>query len=215
MAKKRSSSTPPSPAAEEPRRVVLHELSTPFDEFFKIRKARVSFEGFDGKMRGPVNRLSLERGDSVAALLHNPKARKVILIEQFRYPIYYKTLETSRGWIVETVAGMVDGEETPGEALKREILEEVGYRVSEPEFVTSYFASPGGSSERIFIYYCPLTSRKRVSKGGGVEIETEDIRTLELDEEEFFAGIDAGLYQDAKVLIAGLWLRLKLQNAGG
>jgi hypothetical protein len=51
--------------------VRIHDKRRILDDFFKVDAATVSYEGFDGRTIGPVRRLSLERGDSVAALVVN------------------------------------------------------------------------------------------------------------------------------------------------
>ena len=53
----------------------------------------MSYEGFDSRTIGPVRRLTLERVDSVAALVVNRDRNRAILATQFRYP----TLEKGPG----------------------------------------------------------------------------------------------------------------------
>lgn len=49
-------------------------------------------------------------------------------------------------------AGMVDSEENPEDAAKRELKEETGIDAKNLEFLISYFPSCGYTSEKIFIY---------------------------------------------------------------
>ena len=97
-----------------------------FDDFFKIEEAVVRFEKFNGQMSAPLRRLNFERGDSVAAVIVNRDTRCAILSNQFRYPASTK----GNGWIYEIIAGMIDQGEKPAQAMRREIMEEIGYRVS-------------------------------------------------------------------------------------
>src|SRR5262245_11630983 len=97
--------------------VVVHEKRRVFDGFFKIDEAVVSYRGADGSMIGPLRRLSLELGDSVAALVFQRDRRSIILADQFRYPTY----GNGPGWLTELPAGMVDPGETPEESVRREV----------------------------------------------------------------------------------------------
>src|SRR5260370_21009876 len=92
-----------------------------FNDFFKIYEAILRYLRFDGKMSEPVRRLVFERGDAVAAIIFNRDTRKVLLINQFRYPTYDK----GPGCIQEIVAGILDPIETPEKAMRRETMEEI------------------------------------------------------------------------------------------
>ena len=154
-------------------------------------------------MSQSVKRLCLERGDSVAALLFNVDSRQLTLVNQFKYPTYAK----GPGWIKEVIAGMVDPDETPETAMRREILEESGYRVCELEHISTFYVSPGGSSERIFLYYATVRNSDRVEAGGGVESEQEDIQLVEMSLEEAIDSIATGELADAKTILAIYWLQ--------
>ena len=173
-----------------------------FDDFFRIEEARLRFERYDGTMSEPVRRLNFERGDSVAALLVDPAAKLVYLTEQFKYPAY----EKAGGWLIDVVAGMLDRGETPDQAVRREIHEESGFEAAALEPIGSFFVSPGGSSERIFLF-CALVSDAGPRSGGGVQSEHEDIKVLAWSIDEFLAKLRAGELRDAKALIAAYWLK--------
>ena len=191
------------------RKVVIHAERRVFDGFFKLSEAEVSFERFDGTMSRPVKRLNFERGDSVAALLYNSDSRRVLLVEQFKYPTY----EHGPGWILEAVAGIVEPDETPESALRREVLEEVGYEIGTLEPIATFYVSPGGSSERVFLHYAEVTDAGKVGDGGGVGAEGEDIRTVELTLEELDRLLATGSIQDAKTLVGVQWLKRRLDSA--
>ena len=181
--------------------VIVHEKRRVFDGFFKIDEATVSYRGADGSMIGPVRRLSLERGDSVAALVFHRDRRSVILANQFRYPTY----EKSPGWLTELVAGMVDPGETPEQSVRREVLEESGYEIERLQHISTFYVSPGGSSERILLYYVEVTDANRVGAGGGHSSEAEDIRLIEVPLDRLRSDVTAGRIADAKTLVAILW----------
>lgn len=177
-----------------------------FDDVFKIEEARLRYERYDGAMSQIVRRLSFERSDSTAALVVNARSRRVYLTEQFRFP----TLDKSGGWIVEIVAGTIEAGEAPEPALRRETLEEIGFEIEAIEPIGSFFVSPGGTSERIFLFCAMVSDAGRKSAGGGIEAEGENIRMVEWTIEEFLAKLAAGQLQDAKTIVAAYWLKENL-----
>ena len=183
------------------KKVVVERASRVFDDVFAIDEAWVSFEKLDGTMSASQRRLVFERGDSVAALLHDREADRFVLVRQFRYPTHAK----GPGWILETVAGVVDEGETPEETVRREVEEESGYQVHALEHVSTFYTSPGGSSERIHLYYAAVGATDRVGDGGGVASEGEDIEIVDVAAHELPRMIERGELADAKTLIAVLW----------
>ncbi len=189
------------------RKVIVHSKQRVFDGFFKIDEAMVSYERFDGKMSGPVRRLCFERGDSVAAVVYNRDSRRALFVKQFKYPTY----EKGPGWIIETMAGMVEADEPPESAVRREVLEELGYEVEKLEPIATFYVSPGGSSERIFLYYAEVRNAGKATQGGGNLSEGEDIETVEFTREELARLVNSGTIQDAKTIIGIQWLQSRMQ----
>ena len=190
------------------KRIVIYEKRRVFDGFFKIDEAELSYQRFDGKMSPPVKRLCFERGGSVAAILFEVERRKLLLVRQFRYPTY----EKDSGWIVETVAGILEPGETPEAALRRETLEETGYEIALLEPIASFYVSPGGSSERILLYYAEVLKTGKVGIGSGVTGENEDIKTVEYSPEELDYALASGEIQDAKTIIAIQWWQRRFKH---
>ena len=100
---------------------------------------------------------------------------------------------------------MIDTGEAPEAAAIRETLEETGYRIREPELIGRFFVSPGGTSERVFLYFAEVGGADRVGMGGG--IDDEDIKVLEIGLEELFERLARGLIEDAKLAIGAYWLQ--------
>lgn len=131
----------------------------------------------------------------------------------------------SGGWLLETAAGTIrrkekrasapdhagaepaanEDYELPEDCIRRELREEVGYEVSNLTPITSFYASPGGSNERIHLFYAEVRVDERKYEGGGDE--TEDIEVVEVDLEEFLVKLLRQDYRDPKIIIAGYWLR--------
>ncbi len=82
-------------------------------------------------------------GEAAAALPVLPDGR-VVLIRQFRTPI--------KGWILEIPAGVVEAGETPEEAVRRELIEEVGYEAGVIEELIRVHTTPGYSDEILHIF---------------------------------------------------------------
>src|SRR5262249_49319890 len=153
-------------------------------------------------MSGPVRRLVFERGDSVAAVVFVRDSGRIVLVEQFRFP----ALEKGPGWITELAAGMIDEGESPVAAMRRELEEEMGYRAARLQHIATFYVSPGGSSERIWLYGADVTETARVGPGGGLAAEHEDIRRVTWSLAQARAAIARGKVVDAKTLVGLQWL---------
>ncbi|MEM3912789.1 MAG: NUDIX hydrolase [Desulfurococcaceae archaeon] len=70
---------------------------------------------------------------------------EVILIKQFR--------ASSNDFIIEAPAGVVDEGETPDEAAKRELVEEIGYYPRKLIKLGEFMPTPGYSTEILHFYY--------------------------------------------------------------
>ncbi len=178
-----------------------------FDDFFKIEEAYLSYERFDGQMSESLRQLVFERGDSAAAIVMNKQTERVVLIKQFRYPTY----EKGPGWVTETIAGTMEEGEQPEEAIRREILEEAGYNVHKLTHISTFYVSPGGTSERIFLYYAEVDNAGKIADGGGVATEHEDIQILEFSLAELWEALKSGQIVDAKTIVGLMWLQNKLK----
>jgi ADP-ribose pyrophosphatase len=175
---------------------------------FRVVEGRFRFQRYDGNMSDEIVRLNLDRGDSVAAVLHDTTDDTIVLTEQYRYPTHGK----GPGWMLELPAGVLDADEKPEQSVRREIVEEVGYEVSSMEPICTFYVSPGGTSERILLFYARVTPSARISAGGGVVSEGEDIRTVHIPVAEALARVRDGDIVDAKTIIGLQWLELESRS---
>lgn len=191
------------------RTVEILQRREVFKKFFRIEEVTLRHELYNGSMSAEMTRLILDRGDSVAMLLCDPEKQTVLLCEQFRVPTYDK----GPGWLLELPAGTLEQGEDAEECARREAMEETGYSVKSFRRITSVYLSPGGSSERIHIFYGEVSMSDRLGAGGGVLAENEDIRLISMPVAEAIAKARDGQIQDAKTLIGLQWLELKASGA--
>lgn len=111
-----------------------------------------------------------DRGNSIGALVYNTETKKYIFTEQYR--------AGAEGLMIEIVAGKIDEGEKPQDAVKREIAEEVGYKVDTMLHITDMYLSPGGSKEVMALFYVEVS--EKIGEGGG--IEGENIRVVEVED---------------------------------
>ncbi len=139
-----------------------------------------------------------DRGNGVAVLLCEKGGDHVILTRQFRLPTYLNGNED--GMMVEVCAGVLD-EDSPEQAMLREIEEETGYRIPGVRHVLTTYTSPGSVSERLFLFQGEYDPSMKVSEGGGADGETEHIEVLEIPLSQALEWIDQGKIRDAKTII--------------
>jgi len=191
------------------RTVQILQRREVFKKFFRIEEVTLRHELYNGSMSAEMTRLILDRGDSVAMVLCDPEKQVVLLCEQFRVPTYDK----GPGWLLELPAGTLEQGEDAEECARREAMEETGYSVKSLRRIACPYLSPGGSSERIHIFYGEISMSDRVGAGGGVLEENEDIRLISMPMAEAIAKARDGQIQDAKTLIGLQWLELKSAGA--
>lgn len=189
-------------------RVRILQQQRVFNDIFAIDEAVVEHRKHDGSWSAPTRQLCFERGDSVGVLLVKRETGNLVLVNQFRYPTY----EKGPGWITEIVAGGLREGESPEAAIAREVREETGYEVENLRPITTFYVSPGGTSERVLLYYGEVSEATQVAAGEGLGVGDEDIRVIEITPAELWDDTLAGRQQDAKTIIALLWWRLNYMN---
>lgn len=181
------------------RRVEILDHERVFDGFLAIDRYTVVHEQYDGSLSEPVSRSVLERGDSAAVLPYNPETGQVVLVQQFRLPAH---IRDDQAWLWEIIAGTCEPGRTPEEVARSEALEEAGYRLGHLSPLTTIYPSPGGSSERISLYWSDLRQAEQVSSGGGLPESGEDICVATFTLDEALAMMRDKAIVDAKTIIA-------------
>ena len=186
----------------QPEKVELQKTELLAAGHLGLERLTLRTETFAGGWSEVMEREVLLSGRAVVILLFDPRARQLILIEQFRLGAYLNQLPSS--WVLECAAGKVDEGETSEEAARREAKEETGCIVGRIERVGAFLSSPGISDELVTIYIGETDS----SKAGGIhgeEEEQEDIRTLRLGVDEALAAADQGVVVNVMTQVALLW----------
>jgi GDP-mannose pyrophosphatase NudK len=153
----------------------------------------------------PGSKEVYETGDAAAVLLYHKERRTVILTQQFRLATYLNG--NSEGLLLEACAGKLDGD-TPEQCAIRETEEETGYRISHVQKVAEVYVGPGAITELVHCFIAPYTEEMKVSAGGGLEAEGEDIRVQEYSFDEACAMAANGRIRDAKTVILLQYLQL-------
>jgi len=148
------------------------------------------------------------RPDAVCVLPYDPQTDSVVLVEQFRIGALDKSAEP---WLLEIVAGLIDTDEMLEDVARREAIEEANLELHELIPVTSYYPSPGGSDERVYLYV-GRCSTEGVGGVFGVPEEGEDIRVHVWPLEDALAAVQNGRIDNAASIIALQWLALNKQQ---
>jgi nudix-type nucleoside diphosphatase (YffH/AdpP family) len=144
-----------------------------------------------------------DNGSAATILPYDPQRRTVLLTRQLRLPMYLQDgLESS----IEACAGKLDGE-TAEKRIIGEMEEELGYRIAKVERLFELYVSPGAILEKIVFFTCAYSPVDKVSEGGGLPEEGEDIEVMETTLEQAAAMIAAGEIIDAKTVILVQFLR--------
>jgi len=184
------------------RKLEIDSIRTVFDGYFRIDEARLRYELPDGRMSECSRRLSLERGDSAAAVVVNESSDTAVLARQFRFP----TVANGPGWVLELVAGTMEDGESSEQCIRREIAEEYGFEPHTLRPLRTFYTSPGGSSERIHLFHAVIAAATRIGDGGGNPAEQEDIELVEIPLDQVPSLLASGNVVDAKTIIGLSWL---------
>jgi GDP-mannose pyrophosphatase NudK len=138
-----------------------------------------------------------DNGNSAAVLPYDPARKTVLLTRQLRLPIY---LQDGIEFSVEVCAGKLDGEKAETRIVK-EMEEELGYRINAVERLFALYPSPASVAEKIELFTCSYSPADKISNGGGLADEGEDIEVIETTLEQAAAMILSGEIIDAKTVI--------------
>lgn len=164
------------------------------DDWYTLNKYSFEYQKEDGTWE-TQHRESYDCGDGAAILLYDRKRKTVLLTKQFRMPTY--TNGNKDGIMIEVCAGLLD-DLSPEECIKKEILEETGYRIDEVQQVMVSYMCPGTVTQKLYLFFGAYTPNMKETSGGGALDETENIEVLEYRFTDALAMISKGEIKDAK-----------------
>lgn len=165
---------------------------------FRFNVVQKTYEKEDGKL---YTRDCVNPGDAVI-ILPITENNEIVFEHQYREVIESVELELP--------AGMIDKDENPEDAAKRELEEETGTKCENLEFLTSYYPSCGYTSEKIYIYIA-----RGLSSGEKNLDENEEILdTQKIHIDECLKMAMENKFRHASVNIAILMYYFKYCNGG-
>lgn len=176
------------------------------DNWYILNKVTFDYQKKDDSLI-TQQREVYDRGNGAAILLYNSEMKTVILTRQFRLPTYLNGNQS--GMMIEVCAGLLDADH-PEQCIIRETEEETGYRLSKVTKVMQSYMSPGAVTEILYLFVGEYNESMKVSDGGGVAHEEENIEVLEMPYEAAYAMIESGEITDAKTII--LLQHAKIKN---
>jgi len=148
-----------------------------------------------------------DRGNGAAILLYNTTNKTIILTRQFRIPTYLNGNKS--GMMIEVCAGLLDQDE-PEQCIIRETEEETGYRISKVKKIMETYMSPGAITEILYLFVGEYDASMKVSEGGGLEHEQENIEVIEMPFDQAYTMIETGELKDAKTIMLLQYAKINL-----
>ncbi len=167
------------------------------NNWYTLRKITFDYQKKNGSWETQV-REAYDRGNGATILLYNKSNKNIILTRQFRMPTYLNGNET--GMMIEACAGLLD-KDNAEDCIKRETEEETGYKVTDVRKIFEVYMSPGSVTEIVHFFVGEYTNEMKISDGGGIDSEQENIEVIEISFEKAYQMIASGEIKDAKTIM--------------
>lgn len=174
------------------------------DNWYVLRKITYEYTKKDGT-KLTQSREAYDRGNGATILLYNKEQKTVILTRQFRLPTFVNGNET--GMLIEACAGLLD-EDNAEDCIRRETEEETGYKITDVRKIFEAYMSPGSVTEILYFFFAEYSKEMKVSDGGGVEDEEENIEVLEFSIDNALEMIKSGEIKDGKTIMLLQYVKL-------
>jgi GDP-mannose pyrophosphatase NudK len=172
--------------------------------WYTLKKITYDYLKRDGSWQRQ-SREAYDRGNGATILLYNSTQKTVILTRQFRLPTFING--NPSGMLIEACAGLLD-KDNPEACIKRETEEETGYKVSDVQKVFEAYMSPGSVTEILYFFVAEYFNHMKVTDGGGIAHEQEDIDVLEISIDKALQMISIGEIKDAKTIMLLQYVKL-------
>lgn len=174
------------------------------DNWYTLEKVTFEYQQKNGNWQTQT-RESYDRGNGAVIMLYNTSKKTVVLVNQFRMPTFLNGNED--GFLIEACAGLLD-KDNPEECIKKEVIEETGYQVDKVEKIFEAYMSPGSVTEILYFFIGEYTEDMKVTSGGGVHEEQENIEILEIPFTKACEMITTGEIRDAKTIMLLQYLKV-------
>lgn len=178
-------------------RISIKKTEVLSDNWYTLNKVTYDYQKQNGEWE-THNREAYDRGNGATILLYNKEKGTVILTSQFRLPTYLNGNDS--GNLIEACAGLLD-KDNPEDCIKKETEEETGYKVSKVKKIFEAYMSPGSVTEILYFFIAEYNEDMKVTEGGGLAEEQENIEVLELTFENAYGMIQSGEIKDAKTIM--------------
>ncbi len=151
------------------------------------------------KVRLPSGRIALREiveHRPAVAMLPVTSGGTIFLVRQFR--------DAVRQQLLEIPAGILNPGESPLEAARRELQEEIGFDAEHLEEWGKFYTSPGFSDEEVTLFFASGLVESKLAPD-----EDEFIRIFPVRKEEIPTLLDSGRVRDAKTIAALAWYLAK------
>ncbi|OTG89764.1 NUDIX domain-containing protein [Acinetobacter sp. ANC 3813] len=180
-----------------------------FKGFIQVEKVSLRHRLFGLDQFTPViHRELIHRPEAAGVLIYDNMQAKFALIEQFRIGAMD---DSDSPWQLEIIAGVLDGNESAENCIRRESLEESGCELNELQHLFSFYPSAGACSELFHLYAAEAALPEH---GGvfGMPDEGENIQLHLFNYADLTELLASGRLKNAPVIMALQWLNQKIHT---
>jgi nudix-type nucleoside diphosphatase (YffH/AdpP family) len=153
-------------------------------DWYLLKKITFDYQRNNGDWQRQTREV-YDQGNGAAILLYNREQRTVVLTRQFRLPVFVNGHD---GLLIEVAAGLLEGA-APQEAHSCRSRRRNRLPRAPRAAGVRGFMSPGSVTEKLHFFIAEYDAASKVSEGGGLEEETEELEVLEWAFDEALGGV--------------------------
>lgn len=189
-----------------PKNIKIKKTEILSEDYNTLKRITLEITKKDGSTEKQIREV-YQKDSGATVLLYNKEKHTVILTKQFRIPIYINEKGRHNGLLIEACAGLLEGL-SPTETVIKEALEETGYSISDPKYLFEAYMVPGTVTEKVFFFLAYYNDSQKITEGGGLDSEGEDIEVLEISFEKAYEMIFTGEISDGKTIMLLQYLKI-------
>lgn len=183
---------------------VIQQRKYVYQGFLKVEQIILQHRLFQNKQYCPeLKRELIHRKAAAGVILYDDVQQKFALIEQFRIGALDHALSP---WQLEVIAGILDGDESAEDCIRREAMEEAGIEIDSLTHLFSFYPSAGACNELFHLYSAATTLPARGGIFGQVD-EGENIQLHLIDYDKIDSLFQQQRLSNAPVIMALQWLK--------